>query len=267
MGRGLAAGGRGCAAGCGEGAARGLLGTWGRTHLPGRRPPGAPCGRRGLGGARAAAASPSPGAPAAAAATRPQLPAQRIGAAAGGPRRQGGARGAGRAAAPGPGFPQHPPPGAPQHRCGPAPPRARPLPAQAPRTTSPADLRGCAPPGIRRRPPIPGTALAPSAPPARSLLPQPRQLPSICSPPDICGVLATCRRLVGGWRGGTEEQRRRRPTPLSAKQRMADCDEHRHEHCGGAGREFNEAAGGGRRCKMGAGRERAPGGKARVRAR
>lgn len=191
---------------------------WGHTHLRGRRPPGAPCGQRGLGGARAASASPGPGAPAAAAATRPQLPAQRIGAAAGGPRRRGGARGAGRAAAPGPGFPLASSPRAPQHRCGPARPRARPLPVPGP-----ADrVSRCGPWRIRRRRPIAGAALAPSAPPARTLLPQPRRLPSICSPPDIYGVPAT-RRCFAGHGGEARGEAKAAPTPLACKQRFADC--------------------------------------------
>lgn len=220
---------RGPWAGGGGGAGKGLCwlrgrrssGTsrdWGHTHLRGRRPPGAPCGRRGLGGARAASASPGPGAPAAAAATRPQLPAQRIGAAAGGPRRRGGARGAGRAAAPGPGFPLASSPRAPQHRCGPARPRARPLPVPGP-----ADrVSRCGPLRIRRRRPIAGAALAPSAPPARTLLPQPRRLPSVCSPPDIYGVPAT-RRCFAGHGGEARGEAKAAPTPLACKQRFADC--------------------------------------------
>ena len=176
-------------------------GGWGRTHLPGWRPPGAPCGRQGLGGARAAASSPGPGAPAAAAATRPRLPAQRIGAAAGGPRRRGGARGAGRAAAPGPcSSPPTPPPPrslsqAPQHRCGPAPPRARPLPAPAPEDPLP---RGGYP-LLQTHPDLaasPNAGPAPAAP-ARALIQQPRRLPSVCSPPQICGPPTKCRRSAG----------------------------------------------------------------------
>lgn len=176
-------------------------GGWGRTHLPGWRPPGAPCGRQGLGGAHAAASSPGPGAPAAAAATRPRLPAQRIGAAAGGPRRRGGARGAGRAAAPGPCYltpPPRSPSLAPQHRCGPAPPRARPLPAPAPEDPSHAE----ATPSCRATPTWP-------RPPTLARPLRPLRAPSFSSrayfrpftPANLWGANYV-PALCGVWRGG-----------------------------------------------------------------
>lgn len=56
------------------------------------------------------------------------------------------------------------------------------------------------------------------------------------------------------------------PTPLVPKRRIADCDEYKENTAGGAGREFNVEAGGGRGWdmggrEMGAGSESAPGGK------
>lgn len=86
----------------------------------------------------AAAAGAGPGAPTALATTGSWLREQRIGAAAKGPRRLGGARGAGRAAASGAG--PLPIPSSQQHRCGPALFLGRPLPTWPTTTHTPTPL-------------------------------------------------------------------------------------------------------------------------------
>lgn len=99
---------------------------------PGGLGPHSPPGPAPSGASMQPAASPGRGDPAAAAATRPWIPAQRIGQQPGG--RGGGEEPAGRGAQllRGPGLPILP--AAPQHRCGPAPVRARPLSFRALRT-------------------------------------------------------------------------------------------------------------------------------------
>lgn len=99
---------------------------------PGGLGPHSPPGPAPSGASMQPAASPGRGDPVAAAATRPWIPAQRIGQQPGG--RGGGEEPAGRGAQllRGPGLPILP--AAPQHRCGPAPVRARPLSFRALRT-------------------------------------------------------------------------------------------------------------------------------------
>lgn len=238
MGRGRAAGGSGCGWLRGR-RSSGTPGDLGPHSPPGPAPSGGSMRPAGSGRGAGGGGVTQPGRPCSCGGDSAPAPGaahrgSSRGAAAAGRSPRGGARSCSGARVPPSILPPEPrstgaaPPRAARALCRPRP-RGPPLPptSRAAHRTPPPP-----PPGIRRRPPNPGTALALSAPPARSLLPQPRQLRSICSPPDICGVPATCRRLVGRWRGGTEEQQRRRPTPLSAKQRMADCDEYHHGHCG-----------------------------------
>lgn len=111
---------------------------WARrsSGAPAGRGPHLPPGPAPSGASMRPAASPGQGTPAAAAATRPRLPAQRIGPQPGG-RGGGGEEPAGRGAQllRGPGLPILP--AAPQHRCGAAPARARPLPSRALPTPAP----------------------------------------------------------------------------------------------------------------------------------